>query len=221
MKTALTVAKKRLKKFLFTLKIWKIGIGAGFILLAFILLIIKVVTSSTGLVNWQLLSLYFMLILVLTVSRMTRFTTVGLRFSYFLLFFITITLGPVTAVVLRILSLPMRIGFYLVDVPLKSFFRSKEHKIGRQVMYSGVSIGIMAAAVKAIGLSVVLSNLTLYYLILYGSWLAFLLLLRIIFPIRAAAFSKYLVSSTVAFLFNWWLVKMFGMGVYNYLLGFV
>ena len=221
MKKALTAAKKRLKKFLFKLKLWKIGVGVGFILLAFILLVINVVTSSAGLINWHLLSLYFLLVLVLTVSRMTRFTSVGLRFSYFLLFFITITLGPVTAMVLRILSLPMRIGFYLVDVPLKSFFRSKEHKIGRQVMYSGVSIGIMTAIVKIIGLTVVLSNLTFYYLILYGSWLAFLLFLRIIFPIRAATFSKYLVSSTVAFLFNWWLVKMFGMGLYGYLVGFV
>ncbi|MFH1450854.1 MAG: hypothetical protein ABIF92_02635, partial [archaeon] len=167
----------------------------------------------------NLVYLYIGLTLILTFSRMTRFTTFGLRFSYFLLFFITITLGPITAIVLRLFSVPIRVWLFIADVPFKSFLKSKEEKIIRQLAYSVVSVAVMWGFVKILGLSVVLSNLTSYYLILYSAWLGLLLVLRIFFP--TGPFSKYLVASAVALMFNWWLVKAFGSGLYGYLLGFV
>jgi hypothetical protein len=78
----------------------------------------------------------------------------------------------------------------------------------------------MGVFVQVISVGVVVSNLPFYYLILYGPWLGLLLMLRIIFPMKTPL-SKYVIGTSVAFLFNWWLVKYVGMLIYGYLVGFI
>jgi hypothetical protein len=205
-------SKEVFKEILFQLEPWKIGTVLLVFGLSIFYVIFRILTKTAALVNWQLLGLYVALVFVLTVSRMARFTSVGLRFSYFVLFFITITLGPLPAVVLRLLSVPL---------PFKSFLKTRETNLFKQVLYSGVSIGVIGLAVNLIGLDVITSNLVFYYLILYGSWVGLLVLIRLIFPMKRVPLTKYLASTGVALVFNWWLVKMFGAGFYVYLMGFV
>jgi len=212
-------AKNSFKDFLFNLESWKIGVFVAVILLSFVWLLVWAINSATAFVNWRMLGLYTVLILLLTFSRMGRFTKVGIKFSYFLLFMITITLGPMTAIVLRIISVPIRLWMFIADLPFKSFLKTKEDYIFKQWAYSALSILIIWLFVKIIGVSVVVSNLKLYYLILYGAWTIGLLILHIVFP--RDSLTRYFINSGAGFVFNWFLVTSIGLWLYTYLLGFI
>jgi hypothetical protein len=215
----LASAKNSFKDFLFNLETWKIGVFVAVIILSLVFIVVWVINSATAFVNWRILGLYVVLTLLLTFSRMSRFTKVGIKFSYFLLFMITITLGPLTAIVLRVISVPIRLWMFLADLPFKSFLKTKEDYIFKQWAYSALSIFIIWLFVKIIGVGVVVSNLSLYYLILYGGWTIGLLVLHILFP--RDSLTRYFINSGAGFVFNWFLVTSMGRWLYGYLNGFI
>lgn len=204
-----------LKRVLFRLSAWQIGVLLAAIIITLVFLAFKVFAFISNL-NWQLYSVYILLVFILAVSRITRFVGVGLRFSFFVLFCMVITLGPIVTIILRMLSTPVRLWLLFANVPLKSVFRSKEEKIMMQTVISTISILFIALSVQMITLSNVLGDLAYYYMLLYIIWTAALYAIRFVFP-KGPRF-RSLAASAVAVAFNWWLVTAFGQSFIGFLL---
>ena len=207
---------KSAKNYLFKLEPFQIVIIAAVVLLSLLLAISQAVGSALAHPLIFRYAIYLLLLILLTFSRLTHLVTVGVRFSFFLLFCMTLTLGPLVTIILRLLSTPLRLWLVFAETPLKSFFRLKEERMILQMGIGILAILVMATAAHFITLPVIMSRLTLYYMILYAGWIIFLYIITLPYKVPA---SKYYASAAVAMVVNFFLVKNFGAALINFLAG--
>jgi len=207
---------KGAKDYLFKLEASQIVIIVAVVLLSLFLALSKAAGSALAHPFIFKGLIYLLLLLLLTFSRLTHLVTVGVRFSFFLLFCMTVTFGPLVTIILRLISTPLRLWLIFAETPLKSFFRLKEERMLLQMGIGTLAILVMAALIHFITLPVLMSRLTFHYMILYASWIVFLYIITL--PCKIPA-SKYYASAAVAMVVNLFLVREFGAALINFLAG--